>query len=267
MPVTTKKPGTALITGASSGLGEEFAQQLAAKGFNLVLVARRFDRLQALAEELSTQNNIQVQVLAADLSTDEGVRIVEEVIGKSNDLSLLVNNAGFGVSGGFWGAALEKHLAMIHVHINAAVRLAYAAIPGMVSRKHGGIINVSSISAFLPMRSTTYSASKAYLVNFSQALDFELHNTGVHTQALCPGFIYTEFHDTTEFEDFERSKIPGILWLKSSYVVRYSLKCLEHGHVVCVPGLIYKLAHFLALEPISAGILRFIALRIVGKFL
>jgi hypothetical protein len=267
MPINPKNPGTALITGASAGLGEEFARQLAAQNYDLLLVARRLDRLHSLAQELTDLHGIQVQALAADLATSEGVETVEAAIGAANDLSLLINNAGFGVSGGFQGAALEKHLAMIHVHINAAVRLTYAALPGMVTRQRGGFINVSSISAFLPMRSTTYSASKAYLVNFSQALAFELAETGLRVQALCPGFTYTEFHDTPEYGSFKRTRIPSILWLDASYVVRYSLKNLDRGPVVCVPGWIYKLAHFFAREPLSASLLRFIALRVAGKYL
>lgn len=267
MQSNRQEPGTALITGASAGLGEEYARQLAAKSYNLLLVARRLDRLHQIAQELTHQYGIQVQTLAADLATDEGVESVEAAIRTSSNLAMLINNAGFGLSGGFRGASLEKHMAMIHVHINAAVRLVYAAVPGMVERQRGDIINVSSISAYFPMRSTTYSASKAYLVNFSQALAFELAHTGLRVQALCPGFTYTEFHDTAEYEGFKRSRIPSFLWLKASYVVQYSLKCLERGPVVCVPGWIYKLAYFFAREPLSASLLRFIALRITGKHL
>lgn len=259
--------GTALITGASAGLGEEFARQLAAKGYNLILSARRAERLQVLANELSAKHGIQVEVHPCDLATEEGVQTVEEAIHRSGDISILVNNAGFGVSGGFRGAALEKHLAMIHVHINAAVRLAYAVMPGMVSRRRGGIINVSSISAFFPMRSTTYSASKAYLVNFSEALHFELHNTGVRVQALCPGFTKTEFHDTSEYAGFKRSRIPFFMWHNAGYVVNYSLRCLDSGQVVCVPGLLYKLARYLALEPLTANLIRIIGLRLTGRHL
>lgn len=231
----------------------------------MILVARRLERLENLATELNQQHGIDAAILQADLASEAGIQAVEEAIHKTGDLSLLVNNAGFGLTGGFRRGALEKHLAMIQVHVTAAVRLTHLAVPGMVARKHGGIINVSSISAFFPLRSATYSATKAFLVNFSEALQGELYHTGVRVQALCPGFTNTEFHDTEEFVGYQKSRVPGWLWLKGEDVVRYSLRTLVHGPVVCIPGLQYKFARFLGRGVLTSSLIQFVARKITGR--
>ncbi len=232
---------TALITGASAGMGAEFSRQLAAQGYNLILTARRQERLQALADSLSQEYGVRVEILPADLADPNGTEAVVARIEATPDLEILVNNAGYSVHDRFSDGSLEKHLGMIQVHVLAAVRLARAALPAMQARHSGGIINVASVAAFFPAGNTTYTATKAYLVNFSQALQIELLDSGIHIQALCPGFTYTEFHDTPEMKDFHRSSIPPIFWLRAEKVVRDSLKDLRRGKVVCVPGLPYSL--------------------------
>jgi hypothetical protein len=246
---------TALITGASAGLGAEFARQLAAQGTHLILTARRLERLQSLADELMAQHGICAEVLPADLSDPAGVENVVAKIRATPDLELLVNNAGYSVSDRFSDGDLQKHLDMIQVHVQASVILARAALPSMQARQYGGIINVASVAAFFPAGNTTYTATKAYLVNFSQALQIELLDSGIHVQALCPGFTYTEFHDTPELKDFRRSSIPPLFWLTADHVVRTSLKDLRRGKVVSVPGWTYAAVVPFARVFLSGGLL------------
>lgn len=233
--------GRALITGASSGIGEAFARRLAAEGFDLTLVARREDRLRALAVELSATYGVSVDALKADLARDEDIARVSQVIEGASDLSLLINNAGFGTRGNFSEVPLSRHIDMIRVHDVASVALTWSALPGMVARGGGGIINVSSIAAFFPSGGgATYTATKAYLNNFSEALAGELYGTGVKVQALCPGFTYSEFHETLEYEGFDRGKIPDVLWMPAEEVVGESLAALNGDRVIVVPGRQYK---------------------------
>lgn len=230
---------TALITGASSGIGAVFARRLAARGKNLVLVARRQEKLAALAQELEHRYSITAEILIADLSQPADIEKVEQHIAQLDNLEMLINNAGFGTGGQFVEVELDKHMAMIEVHIVATMRLCRAALPAMLSQGRGSIINVSSISAFLPVAgSVNYSASKVYLVNFSKALQAELNGTGVKVQALCPGFTYTEFHSTSEYQDFERVRIPRGFWMSSEAVVIASLRDLARNRVICIPGFI-----------------------------
>ncbi|MCZ2114790.1 MAG: SDR family oxidoreductase [Anaerolineae bacterium] len=247
--------GRALITGASSGIGEEFARQLAAGGFDLTLVARREDRLQALAAELNAAYGIHADVLVADLSEDEGIARVADAIGRSPDITLLINNAGFGTNGDFLDVALERHLAMIHVHIIATVTLTKAALPAMIERGGGAIINVSSIASFFPSGGgVSYSASKVYLNNFSEALAAEIDGTGVKVQALCPGFTYSGFHDTPEFADFNREQIPDRLWMPATEVVQESLAALSGDRVIVIPGRVYRALVATANSPLQSAV-------------
>ena len=233
---------TALITGASSGLGAEFARQFAARGYHLILVARREELLQQLAAELQQQHRITCEVLLADLSQRSGIEKVEKHIASLTRIDLLVNNAGFGTYGLFNEVAAARHEDMINVHILATVRLCRAALPKMVEQGSGGIINVSSVAAFLPMiGNVNYSASKAYLVTFSEALHSEWKERGIKVQALCPGFTYTGFHDTPEYSGFDRNEVPRSWWMRAETVVATSLRNLAHGAPICVPGLRYRL--------------------------
>ncbi len=234
----TNDTRTALITGASSGLGAAFARKLAWQGYNLVLVARREKRLVQLASILQRQYPIHAEVLVADLSQPADVECVEKRIAELPNLELLVNNAGFGVPGKFAEIPLERTLAMIEVHVTASTRLCRAALPGLIARGKGGLINVASLGAFIPRpQDAVYCATKAYLVAFSQALQGELEGTGVRVQVLCPGFVPTEFLDHPEYEALQvKDKIPKWLWTPAEAVVEESLRTLERGQVVCIPG-------------------------------
>ncbi len=228
---------TALVTGASSGIGAAFARALAADGHDLVLVARREDRLAALAEACRKQHGVMVEVLPADLAKPEDVDRVARRIADLPSLELLVNNAGFGTTGFFADVERNKHRDMIQVHVTAGLSLTHAALPNMIARRKGGIINVSSMAAYLAMpNAVTYCATKMCLVTFSQALAKELLNTGVRVQVLCPGFTYTEFHDTPEFAEFKRSDVSAGMWMSAEDVVRESIAALETGQVVFMPG-------------------------------
>jgi len=251
-------PKIALITGASSGLGAEFARQLSAQGYDLVLTARRLPRLEALAQELQAQFSISAQVLPADLSTREGMETLEECISHLPALDLLINNAGFGTNGPFVAVERSAHDAMLQVHITAAVRLTHAALPGMLARGQGGIINVASMAGILPIRSELYGSTKAFLILFSQAVQSQLRGRGVHIQALCPGFTITEFHETPAFAGFDRRQIPRWLWLHASKVVHDSLQALPRQAVVCIPGVQYRLIALLTRLPLAGAITRFV---------
>jgi short-subunit dehydrogenase len=259
-------PGLALITGASSGIGAEFARQLAAAGHDLVLVARRQEMLAALAAELTGRYAVRAEVLAADLSSPEDIRRVEEAIRARPDLGVLVNNAGFGTNGHFMAVPIDRSQDMIAVHIIASVRLAHAALPAMVERGRGDIINVSSIAAFFTAAGgATYGATKAYLNVFSEALQVELAGTGVRVQALCPGFTTSGFHDTPAYEGFDRSAIPDRLWMTAESVVRESLESMPKGKVIVIPGRQYKLMAAAATGPFG-GSIRSTGRRLAARF-
>jgi uncharacterized protein len=249
--------GRALITGASSGIGEVYARRLAAAGFDLILVARREERLQDLAEELTNAHPISAAVLVADLTVDDDISRVSKHIEYATDLVLLINNAGFGTRGNFIEADVNRQLDMIRVHDLAAVALARAALPGLVERGAGAIINVSSVSAFFPSPGgATYSASKVFLNNFSEALQSELTGTEVRVQALCPGFFYSEFHDTPDYEGFTRDQIPDVLWMTAEQVVDESLAALAGNKVIVVPGRQYRAIVKAAQSPVGGSIRR-----------
>jgi uncharacterized protein len=242
---------TALITGASAGLGAEFARQLAAAGTDLILVARRRDRLDGLAGELGEKHKVRVEVLAADLGTDEGVGRVERRIAEVGALDLLVNNAGFGGRGGFTAREVSDHMAMVDVHVAATVRLTRAAVPGMIARGRGAVVNVASVAAFSPFSGAMYSGTKAFLVMFSENLAAELRTTGVVVQALCPGMTHTEFHETI---GMDKSVVPPAFWMTADKVVRTSLRRIGRG-TVCIPGWKNKAIAFLMRCPLTqAGV-------------
>lgn len=253
---------TALITGASSGLGAEFARQLATQGYHLILSARRRERLEALAAGFPDNH---CEVLVADLAQPEGIQAVADRIAGLDDLELLVNNAGFGLVGHISQADPERINAMLQVHLAASVLLSRAALPGMLARRHGDIINVASMAGFLPLRSVLYGTSKTFLIAFSESLDLELTGSGVHVQALCPGFTHTDFHDTQGTGEHSRRSIPSFMWLTSEQVVRHSLKDLPKHRVVSVPGLQYQLLGILMRSRLTYNIVRFVAHRLFYK--
>lgn len=233
----------ALITGASSGIGAEFARQLAADGVHLALVARNQQRLDELQAELRSAYPVAVETFSADLGNENGVSSVVSFIQSLPRLDYLINNAGFGTTGFFAGSDIERQVEMMHLHVIATLRLCHAALPGMLARGSGAIVNVASVSAFgATPHSAVYSASKAALVNFSRGLHSELLGTGVRVQALCPGFTRTRFHDGEDFKGFRQEKLPAFMWSRAEMVVADSLRALRNnGPVVVVPGWINQL--------------------------
>src|SRR5215204_2990062 len=228
----------ALITGASAGIGKEFCRQLAAAGYDLMVVARDASRLEALRRELE-QHGISVDVFPADLTRDDDVTRLVGLIAASPRLELLVNNAGFGTRGTLVDASPSQQETMLRLHTMAPMRLSQAALPLLLERGRGAIVNVSSVASFVySAGNVNYCATKAYLSNFSQGLATELQGTGVRVQALCPGFTRTEFHSTPEYRALEmRSRVPKWLWMDPEEVVTASLDALARGQVVLTPGL------------------------------
>ncbi len=228
----------ALVTGASSGIGEAFARRLGREGYDVILVARRRQRLECLAAELRAQDGVEAEVLPADLTNPADVEWVERRICECTDLEMLVNSAGFAVFGDFAELPVERWLELVHCHVIASVRFCHAALPHMLSRQRGGIISVSSIGGLIPKaKDATYCATKAYMNMFTQCLQRELRGGGVHVQALCPGFVISEFHDAPQYAKFKiKERIPKFLWMTPEEVVDLSLKTLPKDRAVFVPG-------------------------------
>lgn len=226
---------TALVTGASAGLGAEFCRQLAARCDVIIAVARRKERLVAIADELA--DRVEVHCIEADLETIEGVARTLEAIRQKGPASYLVNNAGFGTLGDFDTLSIESQRSMVSLHVDASITLCRAAIPYMRELGGGTIINVSSLASFLlGKRMAVYGASKAFLNYYSQALQAEVSGSAIEVQALCPGFTHTEFHDGMAQESFDRSRIPEQMWMTAEAVVTASLDSLGSGNVLVVPG-------------------------------
>jgi short-subunit dehydrogenase len=232
--------GLAVVTGATAGIGREFAEQLGARGYDLLLVARDRQRLAATAESLAASHRVETEAFPADLGRDDDVTRLAERLAASPRLALLINNAGFGSRGRLAEVDIERQEAMLRLHVLAPMRLTRAALPVLLARRSGGVVNVSSVAGFIySAGNVNYCATKAYLTTFSEGMAAELHGTGVRVQALCPGFTRTEFH----------ARIPGkveqhprFLWLSARSVVAYSLHCLDRGGpVVCVPSLRWRL--------------------------
>ncbi len=228
----------AAITGASAGFGSVFARKLAAQGYDLLLVARRLDRLQELAAELSRSHGIVAEPIAADLSEIEEIDRVAARLATEARLALLVNNAGFGTKRRFWQAPLAEQAAMHRVHIDATMRLSHAALKGMTARNEGAIINVSSVAAFARSPgNVSYCATKAWINAFTEGLALELQGTNVTVQALCPGFTYTEFHDVM---GMSRAAVPKWLWMDAETVIDASLAALGTRKLFVIPGWKYR---------------------------
>lgn len=232
-----ENPGSALITGSSSGIGAEFARQLAQQGFNLILVARRKEKLDALSKTLQEKYSNDVEVLVADLSNISDNKQVISRINEIENLDILINNAGFGILDNFLQIERMKHVEMINVHFTSPVMLCHATIPGMVRRKRGVIINTSSIFAINKDSSLImYTTTKSAVAIFSELLKVKVKGTGIFVQALCPGFTYTEFHDTDAMSGFQRSLYKAEQWMKAEEVVSLSLDAVKSKSVIFIPG-------------------------------
>jgi len=247
----------ALITGASAGLGAEFARQYAARGFDLMLVARRRERLEALAATLAGCHGIDVATTCVDLADPTAPSAVMAALdARGGELGALVNNAGYGVPGGYSSHPWRTHAAFQQVLVNAVAELCYHAVPRLRARGGGHILNVASLAAQMPGSAghTLYAPAKAWLVKFSECLAAELAPQGVRVMALCPGFTYTEFHDVNGMRPHV-SRLPSWLWMNAPDVVAEAFTALTHGAVVHIPGRVNRLLA-LAARVLPASLLR-----------
>ncbi|HLG56793.1 MAG TPA: SDR family oxidoreductase [Vicinamibacterales bacterium] len=232
-------PRTALITGASSGIGEAFADVFAANGFDLVITARREDRLRAVAARLEQQYKTRVHVVVADHSQRETPeRLCAEMASRGLRIDALVNNAGYGVPGTFVSSPWERHQAMLQVMVTGPAELTHRLLPGMIERQYGRIVNVASLAGLVPAPAghTLYAASKALAIKFSEALSHEVRRHGVHVTAVCPGFTVTEFHDVTGTRDHVTKSLPPWMWMDAPTVARQGFEAVMAGTPVYING-------------------------------
>ena len=226
---------TVLITGATAGIGAEFARQFSERGDDLVLVARNVERLEEFAAELRTRSRVAVEVLPADLADRDQLALVEQRCAGPQPIDILVNNAGFGLTQSFVGGDVEDEQELLDVMVTAVMRLTHAALPGMVNRGRGGVINNSSVASFIA--GGTYSAAKAWVRVFSESLHGPMAAKGVTVMALCPGYTHTEFHERA---GINKSRVQDWLWLDSPMVVRESIQDFTRGKAVSIPSGQYK---------------------------
>ncbi|MEO7063415.1 MAG: SDR family oxidoreductase [Dokdonella sp.] len=232
------QPAFALVTGASAGIGAAFARELAKRGHGLVLTARRADRLESLAAELRTEHRVEVHCVPCDLA-DAGTpqTLCDEIARRGIAVSILINNAGYSVTGPFVSRPWQTHAQFIQVMMTAPAELCHRLLPGMRERGHGRIVNIASVAGLLPAPAghTLYGASKAYLIRFSQALALENQAHGINVCALCPGFTYSEFHDVTGTRA-QMQRMPKCVWMSADAVARDGLAAVERGAIIRVCG-------------------------------
>lgn len=233
----------ALVTGASAGIGEAFARLLAARGYDLALTARRAERLQALAAELGAAHAIQALALPADLARLDGARtVLEELAAAGRSVDVLVNNAGYGLPGGYARTRWADQQAFLQVMVTAPCELAHAVLPGMVERRFGRIVNVASVAGLLPGAAghTLYAGAKSLMIRFSESLHLEAAPHGVHVTALCPGFTLTEFHDVNATRARVTAATPRWAWSQAAPVAEAGWRAAEANRPICVTGFAYQ---------------------------
>lgn len=233
---------TALVTGASAGIGKAFADVFGKYGFNLILTARREDRLTQIATELSAKHRVQAHVIAADLADPAAPeRLVNAVKARGLRVDALINNAGFGVPGTYASTKWQDQCDLIQVLVTAPCELVHRLAPDMVARKRGYIVNIASLAGMLPgtAGSTLYGASKSFMVQFSRSLHLELEKGGVHVTAVCPGFTYSEFHDVTGARE-QVSKMPAFMWMTSEAVAEEGYQAVMRNKAVHINGRVNK---------------------------
>ncbi|HQV71511.1 MAG: SDR family oxidoreductase [Xanthomonadales bacterium] len=254
--------GYALITGASAGIGAAFARELACRKVDLVLSARRLDRLQSLADELVAKHAIKVEVMACDLADRDAPRhLVARLDERNIAIDMLINNAGYGVTGYFLSQPWQTQADFIQVLMTAPTELCHRLLPAMRARGHGRIINVASLAGHVPGSAgqTLYAGAKSYLIKLSQALQLEYRDDGVNTCALCPGFTYSEFHDVTGSRAM-MSKLPRWMWMDAETVVRQGLDAVERGDALYVNGRVNR-----TIKAVFKLIPDRLALRMIGR--
>jgi hypothetical protein len=249
---------TALITGASSGIGEEFARQLAARGTDLVLVARRGDRLEELAGELTRRSGVDVEVVVADLTDGDDLRRVERRLEDPDRVvELVVNNAGRGIEGSFTGSDRDDQEQCVALNVVALLRLTHAAMAAMVPRGRGGILNVSSIAGDVPTpTAATYSAAKAFVTTLGQGIHYEAAKDGVHVTTLLPGFVKTEI-----ISEGTHASVPSFGWVDITALVAEAIRDVEANKVLSVPSLKYKVATQV-LQTLPRAVVRFVSSKV-----
>ena len=241
-------PRTVLITGASAGIGKAFAEVFAQNGFDLVLTARRADRLESLAKDLAARHGRHVHIIAADLADPAApAKIFDEVTRAGITVDVLVNDAGYGLPGTFLSSTWEQHRDFLQVMVTAVADLSHRFLPGMVERRYGRIINVASLAGLLPVSAghTMYGAAKSLVIKFSESLALECLANNVHVTALCPGFTYSEFHDVNGMRA-QVSQMPSFMWMDADTVARQGFDAVMRGDLVYVPGRVNRAIAFLA---------------------
>ncbi|MGE5360585.1 MAG: SDR family NAD(P)-dependent oxidoreductase [Bacteroidales bacterium] len=229
---------TALVTGASAGIGVAIADEFARHGFDLVLTARREDRLRAVASDLAARHGVQTRIIVADLADPAApARVCAEATAGGRPIDALVNNAGYGLGGGFLDVTWEQHARFIQVMMTAVVELTYRFLPGMIERRYGRILNVASLAGLVPGTAghTLYGASKSFVIKFSQSVGLEAAKHNVRVTALCPGFTYSEFHDVNGTRELV-SRLPKWMWMQAAPVAREGYAAVMRGDLVRVPG-------------------------------
>ena len=239
---STLRPGTkrpvALITGGSSGIGEAFADVFAADGFDLVLAARREDRLRAVQERIQRQHGVHVDVIVSDLSQrDASERLCAGIAWRGVKIDALVNNAGYGVPGAYMASTWDTHAAFIQVMVTTVAELTHRLLPGMIERRYGRIVNVASLAGLVPSPAghTLYAASKAFLIKFSESLAYEVARDNVHVTAVCPGFTFSEFHDVTGTRA-AMNRLPRFMWMDAAEVAKQGHAAVMAGKPIIVTG-------------------------------
>jgi hypothetical protein len=239
---------TALVTGASAGIGAAFARVLAGRGYRVVLTARRGDRLEALARELREQHGAEAEMMVADLADPLApAAMAAELRRRGRHIDLLVNNAGYGVPGRFDQPTWAQHDRFLRVMVTAVCELTYRLLPGMVERRWGRIINIASLAGHVPAPAghTLYAASKAFVIHFSEALAAERAADGIFTTAVCPGFTYSEFHDVTGTRS-KVSRMPKVLWMDAATVAEQGYAAVMRGEAVYINGRVNRTIAWLA---------------------
>jgi short-subunit dehydrogenase len=264
------KEGTsrmALVTGASAGIGRAFARDLAARGFDLTLTARREERLQALAAELAATHRVQTHVIADDLANPGAPERLVRMLGERKlTVDVLINNAGYGVPGRYVNTTWQQQHDFLQVMVVAVAELTHRLLPAMLERNWGRIVNIASVAGLMPgvAGHTLYAASKAFVITFSESLALETAGSGVHVTASCPGFTLSEFHDVTGTR-VQVNTMPKWMWLDADHVAHDSLDAVMAGHAICVPGGVYKSMTAVA-KLLPRGVVRRLMTRNAGKF-